>query len=75
MFIGNEEETGEKLGWSQQIISNDLAELTKNGKSAENGKPDPLRFADVWSFVECDKYHRREAGLYFRHGYVPKKVN
>ena len=50
-----QEEIAERLGWSQQIISNDLAEFTKNGNSAENGKPDPLRFADVWSFTECDK--------------------
>ncbi|MDP3064876.1 MAG: DNA methyltransferase, partial [Chloroflexota bacterium] len=50
-----QEEIAERLGWSQQVISNDLAELTKNGNSAENGKPDPLRFADVWSFVECDR--------------------
>jgi len=27
----------------------------QNGKNAEMHKPDPLRFADVWSFTECDK--------------------
>ena len=49
-----QQEIAEKLGWSRQIIGQDLDDA-KNGKSAENGKPDPLRFADVWSFVECDK--------------------
>ena len=32
----------EKLGWSQRVISDNLTELSKNGKSAENAKPDPL---------------------------------
>ncbi|MBC8273410.1 MAG: hypothetical protein H8E40_00355 [Chloroflexi bacterium] len=49
-----QQEIAEKLGWSRQIIGQDLDDA-KNGKTAENGKPDPLRFADVWSFSECDK--------------------
>jgi len=44
----------EKLGWTQPVISADLNDI-KNGISAENYKPNPLRFADVWSFTECDK--------------------
>jgi len=50
-----QEEIAEKLGWSRETISDDLESFGKNGKSAENTKPDPLRFADVWSFTECDK--------------------
>jgi len=48
-----QEEIADRLGWSLRTIKEDLAEC-KNGNSAENA-PDPLRFADVWSFVECDK--------------------
>jgi len=33
----------------KRVISDDLESFGKNGKSAENTKPDPLRFADVWS--------------------------
>ena len=50
-----QEEIAEKLGWDQSVISRDLQDFMQNGKSAEMHKPDPLRFADVWSFVECDK--------------------
>lgn len=49
-----QEEIAEKLGWAIGTINNDL-ESFKNGNSAENEKPDPLRFADVWSFSQCDK--------------------
>ncbi|MBA7549309.1 hypothetical protein ES705_41788 [subsurface metagenome] len=50
-----QQEIAEKLGWSRETISDDLESFGKNGRNAENTKPDPLRFADVWSFVECDK--------------------
>lgn len=48
-----QEEIAEKLGRAIGTINSDLAGC-KNGKTAENA-PDPLRFADMWSFVECDK--------------------
>ena len=44
----------EKLGWDHTTIYKDIENL-KNGKSAENQVPDPLRFADVWNFSECDR--------------------
>ncbi|MBA7581480.1 hypothetical protein ES708_23385 [subsurface metagenome] len=50
-----QQEIAEKLGWDQSIISRDLQDFMQNGNSAEMHKPDPLRFADVWSFTECDK--------------------
>jgi predicted HTH transcriptional regulator len=45
-----QEEIAERLGWDRTTITKDLDDV-KNGKSAENHQPDPLRFADVWSFV------------------------
>lgn len=50
-----QQEIAERLGWSQDTISKDISGFTENGNSAEICKPDFLRFADVWSFVECDK--------------------
>jgi len=48
-----QQEIAEKLGWALRTIKEDLAEC-KNARSGENA-PNPLRFADVWSFAECDK--------------------
>ncbi|MBA7624896.1 hypothetical protein ES703_32310 [subsurface metagenome] len=45
----------EKLGWSQKTISDDLESFSKNAKSAENTKPDPLRFTDVWSYISQER--------------------
>lgn len=40
-----QQEIAEKLGWDHTTIYKDIENL-KNGKSAENQVPDPLRFAE-----------------------------